>query len=135
MREHLTPQQIAIVNGKAQGKTQAEIGHEVYPNQTPGAAAVSVSRQLRKANVQDELQAALAQRGITIDRAVAPIAEALEATRPATDTRHETPDYAVRLRAADMALKLLVPTHTSVELANANFMQVVTAQHQRYGIV
>lgn len=142
----LTQKQLTIVEGKLKGKKQRQIGCEVYPGQTPGSAAVSVSRELRNANVQEYLQEALSRHGITIDEAVKPIGEALKATkvvimrdRAASKEEsansafaEEVSDHATRLRASAMALGLLLPKTPDSLLQVVQYNQLVQEQRQTY---
>lgn len=111
---------IEIIKHKVKGKTNRQIAKIVYPNQKPTSGAVSVSRKLSKANVQTELQAELKRQGITLKKALAPIKDALGATKYATVEgdfyNTELPEHTTRLQASRMALDLLdkSPPQTSI---------------------
>ena len=113
MTKGLTSKQKKIVKAKVEADLkdipQAVVAQKLYPNQTPGAASVSMSRELKKANVQEAVQNALAKHGITIEAAIQPIADGLEATRsiPTGDGFVEGVDHTTRLKASGMALKLM----------------------------
>ena len=102
---------IEIIKHKAKGKTLKQIAAVVYPDQSVHAGEVSVSRRLKKAEIQTELQRELNRQGITLKKALAPIKDGLEATKYAQvegdfyDT--QLPEHTTRLHASRMALDLL----------------------------
>lgn len=72
-------------------------------------------------HVKQAIDEALIRQGITIDVAVAPIAEALN---------HEQLDY--RLKGSDRALKLMGADKNTDNPLNANFIQVNNNYGERY---
>lgn len=103
----ITKKQAEIIKLKAKGTKQTDIAKQVYPEQTPNAGSVSVSRQLKNANVQEALRQALAKHNITVDTAVKPISNALTAQKQNQFTGEITDDYTTQLNASKMALNLL----------------------------
>lgn len=103
----ITKKQAEIIKLKAKGTKQTDIAKQVYPEQTPNAGSVSVSRQLKNANVQEALQSALAKHNITVDTAIEPIGKALKAQKQNQFTGEITDDYTIQLNATKMALNLL----------------------------
>ena len=109
----ITPQQAKIVKAKVQaeltGVSQATIAKQLYPNASPGSAQVSVSRELKKANVQQALQIALAKHGLTPDSIIGVVGEAMKAEKTVIIGKEENafadqvPDHGIRLKAAGMA--------------------------------
>lgn len=99
----------AKVEAELKDQSQSLAAQKVFPNQTPGAAAVSMTRELKKANVQEAVQQALVKHGITLDKAIQPISDALEATRQSGfgEDATEVIDHSTRLKASGMALKLM----------------------------
>lgn len=85
----LTPKQIQLVEARIKAQIQnipqGVLAQQVYPNQTPASAAVSMSRELKNANVQDALAAALAKHGISVDAVVKVVGDGLKA-RKVVDT-------------------------------------------------
>src|SRR3990167_9369819 len=104
-------QDIEIIKHKAKGKTLKQIAEVVYPNQSLHAGEVSVSRRLKKAEIQTELQRELNRQGITLKKALAPIKDGLEATKYAQVEgdfyNTKLPEHTTRLHASRMALDLL----------------------------
>src|SRR3990167_8875334 len=104
-------QDIEIIKHKAKGKTLKQIAEVVYPNQSVHAGEVSVSRRLKKAEVQTELKKELNRQGITLKKALKPIADGLEATKYAQEEgdfyNTKLPEHTTRLHASRMALDLL----------------------------
>lgn len=81
----------------------------VYDVASDESAAVIASQNLNKVNVKEAIELALAKHNITIDAALAPIADGLIATKEQY-TEHgvvETKDHSTRLKASGMALKLM----------------------------
>lgn len=81
----------------------------VYDVKTDGVAASIASENLNKPNVKEAIEKALEKHHITMDAAVKPIADGLQAER-VTMTDHGadvSPDHSVRLKASSMALKLM----------------------------
>lgn len=82
----------------------------VYDITSDSSAAAIASQNLNKLNVKEAIDQALEKHGITMDAAVAPIADGLIAQK-VTYSDDEgtvvTPDHTIRLNASKMALKLL----------------------------
>lgn len=101
-RRPLTPKEIKLVNGIAEGKTKRAAALAAYNAKTPETASVIASEALAKPNVQQALAEAFAKHGITIDAATKPIADGLQAERDDGGADHST-----RLKASGMAFKLM----------------------------
>lgn len=110
----ITIKQAKYVKAILDGKTQEEAGLEAGSKTIEGARKLA-TRMSKDVQVQEALQSAqelsLTQAGITRSKALKPISEALEANKVASIAgdfyQTEIPDYPIRLKAADMALKLL----------------------------
>lgn len=144
----LTPKQIKIVKGKVAGKTGRDIGKELYPNASPEAQSVLVSRQVNKVNVQQALQEEFAKQGITIEAIVKPIADGLTATRTViirdkgalnTDASDnsafadEVPDHAIRLKSSGMAAQFLGIGRSASDVT-INFITKANEQRDVYDL-
>lgn len=93
----LTIREAKLVKAKAEGKTH-DIAHDeagYSPNTSKEVKVVNTSKVLSKPHVQNALYLALQARGITPDKIIAPVADALE---------HE--DLDMRLKGHDRAVKL-----------------------------
>jgi len=109
----LTPTQAKVVKAKVEAELadipQRVIARQVFPNQTPDAASVSMSRELKKANVQEALQEALAKHNLTPDRIMGVVDDAMDASKTVILGNGEeafadvVPDHSIRLKAAGMA--------------------------------
>lgn len=99
---NLSTKQKKIVAGHIAGKKNKDLALEVYPDSNPKTAQENISRELAKPEIQDAISQALYDNGITYDKAVKPIADALTAT-----DKHGDPAHAIRLSAASKALELL----------------------------
>lgn len=112
-RKPLTPKEIKLVKGIAEGKTKQKAALEAYNASTPEAASSIASATLKKVNVQEALAEAFAKHNITIDAATKPIADGLVAEKVHIVGNGEqamadvVPDHAVRLKAASMAFNLM----------------------------
>jgi len=81
----------------------------VYDVANDNSASQLASENLSKPNVKYAIEKALEKHHITMDAAVKPIADGLQAER-VTMTEHGadvSPDHSVRLKASAMALKLM----------------------------
>ena len=111
-RRPLTPKEIKLVNGIAQGKTKRQAAVEAYNAKTLETASSMASEALKKPNVQEALAEAFAKHGITIDAATKPIADGLKAVKY-SDIKDQNasgeliPDHTTRLKAAGMAFNLM----------------------------
>lgn len=104
-----------IAKAKIEGMKNKEIGAVEFPEATPESQAVLVSRSLNKPHVAQFLDKgkdmAIKESGLTWAKVIEPIKDALNATKYASvagdfyDT--QLPDHPVRLKASDMASKLL----------------------------
>lgn len=104
-----------IAKAKIEGKKNKEIGAVEFPEATPESQSVLVSRSLKKPHVVQYLDKgkdlAIRESGLTWKSIIEPIKDGLQATKYASvagdffDT--QLPDHAIRLKASDMASKLL----------------------------
>lgn len=111
----LSPTEAKVVKAKIKAEltdtSQSKVAQEIFPNQTPGAAAVTMTRQLKKANVQEALEIALAEHDLTADRLALVVDEAMSASKKEYEKNDdgswelvgETPEHSIRLKAAGMA--------------------------------
>lgn len=116
-RKPLNPKESRVVKAKVKAELnnlpQQTAAEEVFPNQTPASASVSMSRELKKASVQDALAEAFEKHGITIDAATKPIADGLKAEKVHIVGSGDeafadvVPDHSIRLKAAGMAFNLM----------------------------
>ena len=86
-----------------------EAAKAVYDVHSDAVARTIASENMTKPNVKSAIDEALEKHHITMDAAVAPIADGLKATRSisAGDEVYEQVDHPTRLKASGMALKLL----------------------------
>lgn len=96
----------AYVANNGNGRDAAKA---VYDVKTDNVAASIASENLNKPNVKEAIEKALERHKITIDAAVQPIADGLQAVKAFGDSDNpvELIDHATRLKASGMALKLL----------------------------
>lgn len=140
----LSPTQAKVVKAKVEAEladlSQAAAAQKVFPNQTPAAASVSMSRELKKANVQEALQIALANHDLTPDRIVGIVSDAMDAEKTVVIGSGENafadavPDHSVRLKAAGMAAQFMGIGKSADSGASIHFHQHVSEQREKYGI-
>lgn len=112
-RKPLTPKEIKLVKGIAEGKKKRTAATEAGYTGSPETISVTASQTLKKPNVQEALAEAFAAHGITIDAATKPIADGLKAEKVHIVGNGEqamadvVPDHATRLKAAGMAFNLM----------------------------
>lgn len=97
----------AYVKNDGNGTKAALESYDTTDYDTANQIAVE---NLQKPTVKEAIDAALEKADITIEKAIKPIADGLQATRTigAGDGEvYETVDHAIRLKASGMALKLL----------------------------
>jgi len=136
-RRPLTPKEIKLVRGIAEGKTKQAAAMEAYDASTPEAASSIASNTLKKVNVQEALAEAFRANGITIDAATKPIADGLKAmkTVPNGDGEggYDTADHSIRLKAAGMAFNLMGIGKQSGDVT-INFINQSSEQHGIYDL-
>ena len=103
----LTPKQKKFIEGITQGKTGVQSALNAYDTKDNLTARVMASENLTKPNIQNALIPFLNKHNLTIDRALHQIDISLSADSTNQYTGEVTPDYNVRLKASDRALKLL----------------------------
>lgn len=147
----LSPTQAKVVKAKVEAELadipQAEAARKVFPNQTPAAASVSMSRELKKANVQEALQEALAKHNLTPDRIMGVVDDAMGANKVVegaiasdegkvykTLVETDAPDHSIRLKAAGMAAQFMGIGKTAPIEGGIHFHQHVAEQREKYGI-
>jgi len=90
-----------------------EAAKAVYDVKNDNVAAAISSQNLIKLNVKQAIELALEKHGITMDAAIAPIADGLKADKVSVSGLGDqafaevTPDHSVRLKASAMALRLM----------------------------
>lgn len=109
-RQLLTSKQQAFVSHFVSGLNGTEAAMRAYNVKNRNTAAVIASENLRKPKISQTLGGILEENGITLEKALVPVAEALRATKRGANGL-ETPDHAVRLAASADALRLLSVTY------------------------
>jgi hypothetical protein len=103
-----------IANAKIKGHKNKDIGKIQYPNASPASQAVLVSTTLNKPEVVQYMEQskliALKEANITWARIIAPINDALTATKASGDT-----DHTIRLAASKQARELMQDKNMSEE--------------------
>jgi hypothetical protein len=134
----LTPKETIIVERKVKAtmnnEPQRSWAQEIYPNASQAAAEVEVSKNLNKPNVKEAIEEALIAHGITMHKAVAPIADGLTATKEQFTENGviETKDHATRLKASAMALKLMGAEQKAEGGNTINFINSATFNSKKY---
>lgn len=140
----LSPKQAQVVQAKVHAELndipQEVMARQVYPNQAPHSAAVSMSRELKKADVQQALQIALAEHDLTLDRIMGVVDDAMSANKVVFAGKDDDaaidyqPDHSIRLKAASMAANFM-GLNKPTDIGNTtNFIQVVNNQKDKYDL-
>ncbi len=132
MARALTTKQRQFIKNKAKGMTNVAAAMDAYKTDNYKVASVTAAHNIENPRIADAIEKAFERAGITHDSIVAPIADGLQATTTVivrdkaarrripgeTDEQYEErqtdasfiderPDNGTRLRAADLAAKLL----------------------------
>ena len=113
-RRPLTPKEIKLVKGIAEGKTKQRAAMDAYDVAKPETASSMASEALKKPNVAEALAAAFEKHGITIDAAIAPVGKALKATKVVFHGDEDGQKFAevvddveLQLKGHDRAMRLM----------------------------
>lgn len=137
-RPKLTVKQAKFVKAKAEGKSGTQAYMEAYGTTNANVAKVEASRTLTKPNVQEALQAEMARQGITLEKIIKPVADALEAEKVHIVGNGEqamaeiVPDHSIRLKASSMAQTLIGANKQTGEGNITNFVNVTNNYGDRY---
>lgn len=112
-KDQITIKQAKLVKGIAEGKTKQQAALDAYDTTDPMTASAIASETLKNPKVQEALQHELARQGITIEKVVAPVVSALNATIKVKTNEGDVidtklPDLEMQLKGHDRAIKILV---------------------------
>src|SRR3990167_7419265 len=109
----LTPKQSEFVDEYARTKNATKSAMIAYDVNNIRTASVVGSENLAKPDVSQAIEKALKRHKITIDKALIPIANGLQATKMNEYTGELSEDLNIQLKASDRALKLLGVSNNS----------------------
>jgi phage terminase small subunit len=115
-----------------------EAAKQVYDVKTDGVARSIASENLTKPNVRFAIEQSLEKHQITMDAAIAPIAEGLKAEKVSISGQGDqafaevTPDHSIRLKASGMALKLMGADKEQITPASVHFHQHIEEKKNGY---
>ena len=137
----ITIKEAKLIKGIAEGKTKQQAALEAYDTTSPATASSIASETLKKPNVREALYAELARQGITLEKIIKPVADALDAKiRIKSVVSGETveidaPDLEMNLKGHDRAVKLMGLQNTGEGgTTNFNFISVQSQDKSEYGI-
>lgn len=151
----LTPTQARVVKAKVEadiaGKTITEVAPTVFPDaKTPESARVMMSQTLQNLTVQEAIQNALAEAGLTVDKLAGVVVDAMDATKTViirdkaataeesdnSAFADEVPDHGIRLKAAGMAAQWMGigKVGEGGSAVNFNFINISKADKSEYGV-
>lgn len=119
----LTPKQAKFVRGIAEGKTNTDSALEAYDTDSYETAAVIATENLKKPNVQQAVELARVKLGITPERALKPIDDALNSD-----------DLEMRLKGSDRALKIMGIANKDNSGTSIQFNQIQINQKGKYDL-
>lgn len=154
VNKNLTPTQARVVKAKVEadiaGKTITEVAPAVFPDaKTTESARSSMHQVLQNITVQEAIQTALAEAGLTVDKLAGVVVDAMDATKTviirdkATTPEEadnsafadEVPDHGIRLKAAGMAAQWMgIGKGAEGGAVNFNFINVSKADKGEYGV-
>ena len=129
------PKEAKLVKAIVEGKNQTEAGLIVDSNRTPESARVWANTTLQKATVQEALHAEFQRQGITLERIVRPINEALDANKivtSPTEPDKEVADHSIRLKASGMAAQFMGIGKQGDIAPSVHFHQHIEEKKQQY---
>jgi len=137
MAKKLTVKEAKLVKAKAKGKTHVEAYHEVYsPTAADSTAAQNTTKILQKPHVKEALHKALEAKGITLDKALEPVAKALNAKKVVQIEgdfyETEVDDLDMQIKGSDRALKLMGISGKDDSGNTYNFTQVINEKGSKY---
>lgn len=136
-KRELTVKEQRLIKGIVEGKPKYKAAEAA--GYSPKSAAVIATETLKKPNVQEALQAAFEEHGITVSKVIKPIADGLQAEKVHIVGNGDAamaevvPDHSIRLKASSMALGLMVPKSEGTTV-NINFNKVVEDDRTAFGI-
>lgn len=122
MPKELTPQQVKLVKGIVAGKSKRVAALEAGYGSNPNSAGAIANETLRIPNVKEALLAALDKAGITPEKVMQPVVDALN-----------DPDLEMRLKGHDRATKV-IGVNQKTEGGNTinNFGTMISEMKNKY---
>lgn len=140
--KRLSPDEIEFVKAKVAGKSDRQATKVAKPNLSESSLGKVANRLSTNVNIQEEIAKAFERKGITIDKAVQPIADGLEATKTIVMGKESNesfvdivPDHPTRLKAAGMAFNLMGAGRVEAGATTINNFIVIAGQDKdAYGL-
>lgn len=137
-KRELKPRELKFVKAKAEGKSNLQAAKIATGTTNDASAGVMGHHMAKDPTIQQAVAQALADAGITLPKAIQPIAEGLEATRDIYDKEgnfvDSNPDHTTRLKASGMALDLMGARKQQDGSPNVHFHLYAGQQRDNYGI-
>lgn len=124
-----------FIKGIVEGKTKRQAAKDAGYTGSPETLSVTASQVLKNPNVQEELAKALDKHGITLDKAIEPVAKALKATKVVIHGDKEdafaevVDDIELQLKGHDRAMKLMGINSPTVNINFNNYAQKQRADY------
>jgi hypothetical protein len=131
----LTYKQAKFVKAKAEGKTGVEAAMEAYDTTNYFTANAIAVENSQKPSIQQALHAEFQRQGITLERIVRPINDALDANKivtSPTEPDKEVADHSIRLKASGMAAQFMGIGKQTETPASIHFHQHVEEKKRQY---
>lgn len=119
----LTIKQAKFVKAKAEGKTGVEAAMIAYDTDSYSVANAIAGENLRKPSIREALHAELSRQGITIEKIVKPVVNALN-----------NENIEIQLKGHDRAIKLLGVDKQEGGTTNYNFINVANTDRDEFGL-
>jgi hypothetical protein len=133
----LTVKQAKFVKAKAEGKTGVEAAMAAYDTTDYFTANAIAVQNSQKPSIQEALHAEFKRQGITLERIVRPINDALDANKivtSPTEPDKEVADHSIRLKASGMAAQFLGVGKQGDGTTNINFINVANTDKAEFNI-
>lgn len=131
---------VAYARAVAGGKSKTEAALIATGSTTRKSASVAAARIEKDITIQQAVAEAMARQGITLDKAIKPVADGLTAERTVFAGSGEDaiidqiPDHSVRLKASSMALNLMGAMNKAEGGNTFNFVQVTNVDKDQYAL-
>jgi osmotically-inducible protein OsmY len=136
----LTDKELAFINAKKQGMSNGKAAIAAGMTKNAHSARVIGHKVSKDMTIQEAVAEALAANGITLDKAIAPIADGLKAEKTVIIGNGEQamadniPDHSIRLKASGMALNLMGAMNKNEGATSLTFVKVIVGDKTEYSL-
>lgn len=135
-----TKRELSFIKAKAEGKNNRHAVLAAGITKNVASADVIGHKMNKDLTIQEAVAQALADNGITLHNAIAPIADGLQAEKTVIIGHGEqamadnVPDHSIRLKASGMALNLMGAMNKNEGGNTFNFVKVIVGDQSEYNL-